>query len=710
MTNPDPSSTDTEMNGQSLDIAEQRRKELEQLFPGIFTENRNDQGELKVTMDLERLKAELGEFTDIYDSRRERYGMDWPGKRDCLRLIQQPSTATLKPCREESVDFDTTENLFIEGDNLEVLKLLQKSYYGKVKMIYIDPPYNTGKEFIYPDNFSESLDTYLQYAGLKDSEGRTFSTNTANEGRFHTKWLNMMYPRLYLARNLLREDGVIFISIDDNEVENLRRMCDEIFGEENFLAQFIWNTEGNTDNSYKVKVNHEYIVAYYRNSQFSDDAIGYVIDPNTPEDSNLRKGYADNNINKNNPENPPTIVTLPMGFPCSEDQLFYSAKGIDQEFIDTALEEKYISDELKEKYGLESKSGLPVKLDNMIVKNGVLAEPCRIFVGMANKNKLLEYINNGCNDVSEDGQPIRFYINSNAAVRYRKAVSSARNILSVLRRMGTTERSKTYLKNLGVYYSYPKPVDLISYLLEIGNAGDGIVLDFFAGSATTAEAVFRSNAQGKGTKFIVVQLPEQIDPDNREQKAALKFCTDRNLQPRVSELSKERLRRCVSGIRKDEGNQLELNSVQSIDFGFKVLRLNQSNFKLWRAPAKDISDEELLQQMELNVDHIDPNAGQEDLLYELLIKAGVMPTETVEQIELAGHTLFSVADGSLLVHLEDDIDQALLDAVLAKEPGQFICLDKAFHGNDQLKTNAVKTFEAFNQGKEKIDQIDFKTV
>lgn len=265
MTNPD-----TQMNGQSLDIAEQRRKELEQLFPGIFTETRNDKGELKVTIDLERLKAELGEFTDIYDSRRERYGMDWPGKRDSLRLIQQSSTATLKPCREESVDFDTTENLFIEGDNLEVLKLLQKSYYGKVKMIYIDPPYNTGKEFIYPDNFSESLDTYLQYAGLKDSEGRTFSTNTANEGRFHTKWLNMMYPRLYLARNLLREDGVIFISIDDNEVENLRRVCDEIFGEENFVACICWQKKyavSNDDPGFGVM--HDYIVAYGKSGNFS---------------------------------------------------------------------------------------------------------------------------------------------------------------------------------------------------------------------------------------------------------------------------------------------------------------------------------------------------------------------------------------------------------------------------------------------------------
>lgn len=224
----------------SMDIAGSNRERLRQLFPSIFTEALNDQDELVETVDFEKLKAELGTFTELFDNRRERYGLDWPGKKDALKIIQQPSIATLKPDREESVNFDNTENLFIEGDNLEVLKLLQKSYYGKIKMIYIDPPYNTGNEFIYPDNYTESLDTYLAYAGLMDDNGRKFSTNTQNEGRFHTKWLNMMYPRLYLARNLLREDGVIFISIDDNEVSNLRKVCDEIFGEENFVATVVW--------------------------------------------------------------------------------------------------------------------------------------------------------------------------------------------------------------------------------------------------------------------------------------------------------------------------------------------------------------------------------------------------------------------------------------------------------------------------------------
>lgn len=258
---------DYSLQGDSLNITEQRKKELKLLFPGAFTEAKNDKGEIVETLDFERLKAELGEFSEIYDNRRERYGMDWPGKKDCLRLIQEPSRATLNPCREESVDFDTTQNLFIEGDNLEVLKLLQKSYYGEVKMIYIDPPYNTGKgDFIYQDNFSENLDTYLKCAGLKElgGDGRTWSTSSNKDGRYHSKWLNMMYPRLYLARNLLQEDGVIFISIDDNEVENLRRMCDEIFGEDNFLGTIVW--KNSTDNNpTNVATEHEYIQIYCKN-------------------------------------------------------------------------------------------------------------------------------------------------------------------------------------------------------------------------------------------------------------------------------------------------------------------------------------------------------------------------------------------------------------------------------------------------------------
>ena len=323
--------TDNEkMDLQSMNIVEEKREKLKELFPEVFTEGRK--------IDFDRLKLTLGEAVDVG---KERYGMNWPGKADCFKIIQQPSIATLTPAREESVDFDETENLFIEGDNLEVLKLLQKSYFGKIKMIEIDPPYNTGNDFIYPDNYSESLDTYLRYTGQIDNEGRKYSTNTEADGRFHSKWMNMMYPRLFLARNLLREDGVIFMHIDDHEVSNLRKLCDEIFGEANFVAEFVWNTEGHTDNQLDVKINHEYIILYVKNS--NDANLEYVIDPNTREESNLWKGFAENSITKNGPGNPPSDVILPVGFPCAVETLQIDKTQVPQDYFNEVNALKYVS-------------------------------------------------------------------------------------------------------------------------------------------------------------------------------------------------------------------------------------------------------------------------------------------------------------------------------------------------------------------------------
>ncbi|PSF15180.1 site-specific DNA-methyltransferase [Marinobacter shengliensis] len=694
------STPNTQMNGQSLDIAEQRRRELEQLFPGIFTETRNDQGELKITIDLERLKAELGEFTDIYDSRRERYGMDWPGKRDCLRLIQQPSTATLKPCREESVDFDATENLFIEGDNLEVLKLLQKSYYGKVKMIYIDPPYNTGKEFIYPDNFSESLDTYLQYAGLKDSEGRTFSTNTANEGRFHTKWLNMMYPRLYLARNLLREDGVIFISIDDNEVENLRRMCDEIFGEENQIACLVWE-KGRKNDAKLFSVGHEYMLVYARSSSVlkEKNIVWREEKPGAKEiweqylllrerhgkqdaaiESDLQAWFAE--LPKSHPSKKwSRYKRIDKNGPWRDRDISWpGGGGPEYDVIHPVTQKPCVVPESGWRFANPDEMKRQIKAGLVEFREDHTKPPFR----KTHLKPIAEELEDDAEDsVDDEGLATQvrgsyIYKQSQVAVKYLKGLMGAK------------------------LFNNPKDHVEIKRLIKYVCGEEGVILDFFSGSGTTGESVAELAIEDcSELKYILVQLPEPNSEKEKTGKAALKagYST-------IADISKDRLRKVYSGLEAEHGRRAQHEN----KWGFKVLKLGKSNFKLWQAPAKDVSDEELLKQMELNVDHIDPNASQEDLLYELLIKAGVMPTEKVEQVELAGHTMFSVAEGSLLVHLEDDIDQALIDVVLAKAPGQFICLDKAFHGNDQLKTNAVKTFEAFNQGKEKIDQIDFKTV
>ncbi len=644
---------DTQLDGSSLNIGDQRKRELKQLFPGVFSETRNDRGELVESIDFERLRAELGSFSEVYDNKRERYGMEWPGKRDCLRVIQTPSQATLKPCRNESVDFDSTENLFIEGDNLEVLKLLQKSYYGQVKMIYIDPPYNTGKEFIYPDNFTESLDTYLDYAGLKEKggEGRRFSTNTTGEGRFHTKWLNMMYPRLYLARNLLREDGVIFISIDDNEVENLRRICDEIFGEENFITQFIWEKRTNRENRKVVSTRHDYLLCYCRSRFEGQRPIAQL-----PMNAKALANYK-------NPDDDP------RGLWKSDPATAQAGHGTRSQF-----------------YDLTAPSGKVHKLESgrcWLYTKAVMDEAIR--------DNRIWFGRDG------SGVPrIKTYLNDKDRGLTPETILFAEDV-------GTTESAKNKIKELfdGIaVFETPKPVDLMRVLLKM-SANSGLVLDFFSGSGSLAQAVLEENAEGNNNRFVLVQLPEPSTEGSEASKLGLST---------IADIAKERIRRASAKIRSELEVKSDTEPTELLDLGFKVLKLDQSNFKQWQAPGRDIDDDALLQQMELNVDHIDPDATQEELLYEILIKAGVKPTEKIETIELVGHALYSVGEGTLLVHLQDEIDQLLIDAVLEQSPGQFICLDRAFHGNDQLKANAVKTFALFNQGKEQIDRVDFKTV
>lgn len=666
----------------SLDIAAEKRADLLRLFPEARTEGRK--------IDLERLKAALGEAVDVG---RERYGLVWPGKADCFKTIQAPSLGTLRPRPTESVNFDATENVIIGGDNLEVLKLLQKAYLGRVKLIYIDPPYNTGSDFIYPDNYSENLQTYLEYTGQIDATGRKFGTNTETDGRFHSKWLNMMYPRLFLARNLLRDDGLIFISVDDKEVSSLRQMMNEIFGEENFCATFVWNSEGNTDNQYKVKVKHEYIVAYYRDAEFADEAVGRVVDPNTRDDSNLWKGIADNNINKNNPENPPSIVTLPKGFPCAQEALLYPAKVVDDAFFERTREEKFISDEVRREYGIEKLSGLPVKLDEMRVEDGRLAAPCRVYGGFANKNKLLQFIENGCQPILDEGAPLRFYINANAAIRYEKSNEAPRNILSVLSNFGTTEKAKTALARVGISYDYPKPVGLIEYLVKVGCAPlDGIVLDFFAGSGTTAEAVAAVNQVDGGKRtFVLIQLPEPLDEKDQAQRSAAKFLRSIGKPENLTEITKERVRRTVSGLNGPVAVELPLGGNSTTDRGFRAFELASSSFRPWDAVASK-TPENLGVQLSLHVSHVLDGRDEADILFEMLLKSGFPLTTPFEKKTLAGKSVFSVGGDVLLICLERKLTLELIRAMAELKPERVVCLDEGFAGNDQLKANAMQTF------------------
>jgi len=428
--------------------------------------------------------------------------IDWLGKDDVVHHHKEIPYKTIN-CQEVVGEADS-DNLIIKGDNLLALKSLLPYYANAVKMIYIDPPYNTGNtSWVYNDNMDSPLiKKWLN--NLVDSDDLSRSD----------KWLCMMYPRLKLLRELLKEDGIIFISIDDAEIAHLRMICDEIFGKKNFIAQLIWHSEGNTDNQFEVKIKHEYILVYIKNSFYKSMAIGNIIDPNTREDSNLWKGIADNNINKNNPANPPSIVELPIGFPCVEEDLYYKAHSIDDDFFGITAEEKMISNEIKNTYNIENISGLPVKLDDMEIKNYMLSKPCRIYGGLANKNKLLKFIDNNCKPIEDGDDILRFYLNQNAAIRYHKEKKESRNIISVLENFGTTEKMKTTLAGMGIKFSYPKPVELIEYLVKIGvgNETNAIILDSFAGSGTTANAVLNlNNEKIHQNKFILIEMEEYAE-------------------------------------------------------------------------------------------------------------------------------------------------------------------------------------------------------
>lgn len=647
---------------QSMDVANENKEKLKQLFPSVFVETTNAEGDLVETIDFEKLKAEIGTFSEIYDNRKERYGLDWSGKKDALKIIQRPSIATLKPVKDEreSVNFNETENLFIEGDNLEVLKLLQKSYYGKIKMIYIDPPYNTGKEFIYPDNYTESLDTYLAYAGLADEDGRKFSTNTQNEGRYHTNWLNMMYPRLYLAKNLLKDDGVIFISIDEHESSSLKMLCNEVFGEENFLSAIIWERAFSPKNDAKFfSDSHDYVLVYSK--QIESFEIGKL------------ERTAEANQRYTNPDDDP--------------------RG-DWMSGDLSVKTYNVAND----YPIETPSGRIVNPPHgscwRVSKQRYeeLLRDNRIWFGASGNNvpRLKRFLT----EVSEGITPTTLWFHSD---------------------VGHNQEGRQELKKLfddKGYFDGPKPVRLMKRILQVANTKkNDIVLDFFAGSATTAHAVLELNKEDGGNrKFIMVQLPEPCQEKTEAYQAGYKT---------IADIGKERIRRVIKQIEDKQQEELDkasgaipglVEEPKEIDLGFKVFKLDKSNFKIWDGSDPDASPEEIIKQLDLHIDHVDANSSEEDVLYEILLKAGFMLTEKVEKIELAGKNVYSVSDGFLLICLEDEITRELIDELAKAEPKQVICLDQSFKRNDELKANAMHTFSAQNEGKESSEQIIFRTV
>lgn len=616
------------VNLETMDIAEEKREQLKSVFPEAFAEGK---------VDFDQLKRSLGEWVE---PAKERFGLNWPGKADCMKIIQQPSVSTLKPARDESVNFDDTENLFIEGDNLEVLKLLQKSYFGKVKMIYVDPPYNTGNEFIYPDKFAETLDTYLEYTGQKDGEGKKLSTNSDTNGRYHSRWLNMMYPRLYLAKNLLKDDGMIFISIDDREVAHLRELCDIVFGEENFVATFLWKKKSTTTNVEGAKVSSltEYIVCYQR----YESGLNYRV--------------------------------------TSKESRIYPFEGETGKYRKAVIEKKnegsYARQTMKFKIiGQEPREGKRWQIGERKARE------------LESKNRF----------ILEDGiVKLKIY-----DFEDKDTTSANPNLLFEHGSTDSATKALNQIMGITGLFDNPKPVELISQLIEYSQSGekDDIILDFFAGSGTTAHAVMESNKKDKGKRsFICIQLPELIDEKSPALAAGYKT---------IADLSKERIRRAGKKIEEEQNDQLDFNSEGKLDLGFKVFKLSSSNFKVWEGDVEQV--ENLEQQLFDHVDHINDASSPEDILYELLLKSGFTLSTQVEKLQLAGKDVFSIAEGALLICLEKELTQEVIDAIADADPLQVICLDDGFKGNDQLKANAVQTFKARAQ-EDKDHEIVFRTV
>ncbi|MFN6145258.1 MAG: site-specific DNA-methyltransferase, partial [Planctomycetota bacterium] len=507
--------TPEEFDLRSLDLAAEKRAELLRLFPECATEGGK--------VDFERLKAALGEQID---AGKERYGLTWPGKAACFQTIQRPSLATLRPKPGESVDFDTTQNVIIEGDNLEVLKLLQKSYLGKVKMIYIDPPYNTGNDFIYPDNYTESLKTYLEYTGQVDGEGRKFSTNTEADGRFHSKWLNMMYPRLYLARNLLREDGVIFISIDDHEVENLRRLCGEVVGEEGFLGCITWQKKyAPANDTIDFSATHDYVAVYARSRKVGDLGEFLATLNREPRTEAMNDAYS-------NPDGDPRGVWKAGDYTCNK----------------TA----------------EERPNLYYPIIHPKTKQEIW--PKKTAVWRYSKEAHARHVAEGRVWWGANGD--------NRVPAFKRLLTEVGGVVAqtvwLWKDVGHTDEARKGLASLlsdggDSVFDTPKPVSLIAKMLALATSKENdIILDFFAGSGTTAHAVLEQNKKDGGNrKFLLVQLPEP---------------TGRTDYPTIADITKERVRRVIKNLNDADKGQLRSANDPKPDRGFRVFQLAPSNF------------------------------------------------------------------------------------------------------------------------------------
>lgn len=632
------------LNMHTQDITDVNIETIGRLFPNCLTErvvgkDKNGKGIIGKGIDFDKLRQELSK--DIVEGTQERYQFTWPGKREAMRIANTPTNMTLRPDRESSVDFDNTGNLYIEGDNLEVLKILREDYLGKVKMIYIDPPYNTGNDFVYEDDFSQTSGEFRGKSGMFDEDGnmilQNYEVNSESNGRFHTDWLNMIYPRLKVARDLLTEDGVIFISIDDNEVENLRKVCDEVFGERNFIAQLIWERAFSPKNDARfVSNSHDYVLMFTRN--IDSFVIGRL------------DRTAEANARYSNPDNDPRGVWMSSDISVKT----YNAAC---DYTITTPSGKIIEPPAGRCWSLSKKAFFERLQDN------------RIWFGPNGDNT--PRIKRFLSELKFDGMA------PTSILFYKDVGHSQEGAQEVVSLFG----------DKGVFDG-PKPVRLLQRLITLANLkDDSIVLDFFSGSATTAHALMKTNLE-KGTdrKFILVQLPEKVSDKKKDQG-----------YDTICEIGKERIRRAGKKIleelatKKAENGLFDKESEPTrLDVGFRVLKLDTSNMQDVYYTPEDSSAATLFD------DNVKPDRTPEDLLFQVMLEYNLPLSAKIEKKTIAGKEVFSVNDDYLIACFDENVNETVITEVAKRKPLYFIMRDSSL-SSDQVADNFEQIFNAYSK-------------
>ena len=633
---------------QTTNIVDENIKRIGELFPNCLTERLNDEGKPEVAIDFDQLRQELSK--DIVEGAEERYQFTWPDKRNAIRLANAPTTDTLRPCREESVDFDNTQNLYIEGDNLQVLKLLRENYLGKVKMIYIDPPYNTGNDFVYNDNFDQDKQEYVHNSGQYDEQGNQLVTNTESNGRFHTDWLNMIYPRLKVSKDLLSDDGVIYISIDHHEIDNMQKICDEIFGSKNRIACVVNvnNPKGRSDEK-NVATAHEYLAVYQKQNT---TLRGFK-----PEDNVLRR-Y--NKTDKNGRQYRHIDLRKTGDSDRREDRpkmfYYFYYNNVTGEFypsIDNICPSGWIQIFPLKDDGSEGR--WRVGIETAIERKDNL-EP--VYMAVKKRWTIME----------------RDYLSDDLRVK----ATTAWTFKDLNSERGTEQFIELgFGKNV---FSRPKPLGTVLRPLELSTTNNSIILDFFSGSATTAHAVMQLNAEDGGKrKFIMVQLPEATDEKSEAYKAGYK---------NICEIGKERIRRAGKKIKEESPL-----TTQDLDTGFRVLKLDSSNMQdVYYTPAE-------FNEQKLFDDNIKPdrlgNDG-EDLLFQTMIELGIELSAKIEKHSIAGKAVWSVSDGYLMACFDEEVNETTITEIARQQPYYFVMRDSSL-ANDQVADNFEQIWEEYSK-------------